>query len=223
VRLFAKLPEPGIALTANDATSDDGLARERSAYTEWANRVLFDQLDITQVIFINKDGKVSFSLDRDRETGTLKAEDHQPDLPGMEFLSAGLKLAPGAVLTSPIRFHMEAGVNDLSRFMTLSFISPVLAPSARDGAPELQGVVIFNLDVGGLAHVYNGIYWVQSNGETVSISLTEETKHPPRRPSWIFRALRNCLRRANWTCGNRLTSRFSGSPSSLPRAPARYG
>jgi len=173
VRLFAKLPEPGIALPSNDATGDDELARERSAYTEWANRVLFDQLDITQVIFINKDGKVCFSLDRDHATGILKSEDHQPDLPGMEFLSAGLELAPGAVLTSPIRFHMETDANDLSRFMTLSFISPMLAPSAQDGAPELQGVVIFNLDVGGLAHVYNGIYWVQSNGEYLAYRRDE--------------------------------------------------
>ncbi|MFQ5644122.1 MAG: response regulator [Thiogranum sp.] len=173
VRLFAKLPEPGITRSANKETGHDSLTREREAYTEWANRVLFDQLDITQVIFINKEGKVSFSLDRDYESGMLQAGNHQPDLPGMDFLSAGLKLSPGAVLTSPIRFHMESDSNDLRRFMTLSFISPLLTASARDGAPELLGVVVFNLDVGGLAHVYNGIYWVQNNGEYLAYQMDE--------------------------------------------------
>jgi len=167
VRLFAKLPEPGIAHTADSKhePGNDRLARERTAYTDWANRVLFDQLDITQVIFINNEGKVSFSLDRDYQTGLLKAGNHEPDLPDMDFLSAGMKLAPGAVLTSPIRFHTRSGSSDLSRFMTLSFVSPLYTRSAQDGTGKLLGLVLFNLDVGGLAHVYNGIYWVQNNGE----------------------------------------------------------
>jgi len=173
VRLFAKLPEPGIAQTTQHEPGNERLTRKRTAYTDWANRVLFDQLDITQVIFINKEGKVTFSLDRSYESGILEAGNHQPDLPGMNFLSAGLKLSPGAVLTSPIRFHIKPGDNDLSRFMTLSFISPLFAASAQDGAPELLGVVVFNLDVGGLAHVYNGIYWVQNNGEYLTYQLDE--------------------------------------------------
>jgi signal transduction histidine kinase/ActR/RegA family two-component response regulator len=173
VRLFAKLPEPGIALTSSGEPTSDRLFQERLAYAEWANRVLFDQLDITQLIFINKDGKVSFSLDRDHETGILKSGDHQPHLPSTEFLYAGLKLSPGAVLTSPINFNMEHDSKDPRHFMTLSFISPLLAPSTQDGVPELQGIVIFNLDVGGLAHVYNGIYWVQNNGEYLAYRRDE--------------------------------------------------
>ena len=174
VRLFAKLPEPGIALTPDsDDTDSNRLKRARTAYTEWANRVLFDQLDITQVIFINRNGEVSFSLDRDRETGLLGAGNHVPDLPSTEFLTAGLKLVSGAVLTSPISFHQQRSTSDPSRFMTLSFISPLISTSQDDGSPELQGVVVFNLDVGGLAHIYNGIYWVQNNGEYLSYRRDE--------------------------------------------------
>jgi signal transduction histidine kinase/ActR/RegA family two-component response regulator len=54
--------------------------------------------------------------------------------------------------------------------MTLSFISPLVTSSSPNGVPELRGVVVFNLDVGGLAHVYDQIYWAQSDGEYLADS-----------------------------------------------------
>lgn len=168
VRLFAKLPEPGIALDPDATTADDALRQKRTVYTDWANRVLFDQLDVIQVIFFNRNGDVSFSLDRNQETGILESGDHTPDLPGTEFFSAGLKQAPGSVLASPISFNPEVGTATPNRFMTLRLISPLVTSSPQDGTPELLGVVLFNLDVGGLAHVYRGIYWVLDNGEYLS-------------------------------------------------------
>ena len=166
VRLFAKLPEPGINLKTGK--TNDAISQKRSTYTDWANQVLFDQLDVIQVIFINKKGEVSLSLDRNQKTGLLEAGDRTPDLPGRDFILAGLNLAPGSVLTSPISFNQDVNSSAPNRFMTLRFISPLLKYKGQDSAPELQGVVLFNLDVGGLAHIYNGIYWVQNNGEYLS-------------------------------------------------------
>jgi signal transduction histidine kinase/CheY-like chemotaxis protein len=166
VRLFAKLPEPGIDPDAGRADAE--LVQQRSAYTDWANKVLFDQLDVIQVIFIRKNGEVSFSLDRNQKTGLLEKGDHKPDLPGTEFFLSGLNLAPGSVLTSPISFNQTVDTSAPNRFMTLRFISPLIKYTGKDSAPELQGLVLFNLDVGGLAHIYNGIYWVQNNGEYLS-------------------------------------------------------
>ena len=166
VRLFAKLPEPGINLKTGE--TNDTISQQRSTYTDWANQVLFDQLDVIQVIFINKKGEVSLSLDRNQKTGLLEAGDRKPDLPGRDFVLAGLNLAPGSVLTSPISFNQDVNSSAPNRFMTLRFISPLLKYKGQDSAPELQGVVLFNLDVGGLAHIYNGIYWVQNNGEYLS-------------------------------------------------------
>ena len=113
VRLFAKLPEPGIALANDPNTSEEDIANARLAYTDWANRVLFDQLDIIQLIFIDKSGDVSFSLDRSSDTGILTVEDHLPDVPDLAFLSAGFKLAPGSVLTSPISFNEDVSEADV--------------------------------------------------------------------------------------------------------------
>lgn len=170
VRLFAKLPEPGIALP-EDEKQDAGLLRQaRHAYADWANRILFDQLDIIQVIFIDSHGKVSLSLNRNQQTGLLEADELAADLPRLDFLSAGLNVTPGTVLTSPISLDKALDENAPNRFMTLSFISPLVTAAGSDGAPTLRGVVVFNLDVGGLAHVYNGIYWVQDDGQYLADS-----------------------------------------------------
>jgi signal transduction histidine kinase/CheY-like chemotaxis protein len=166
VRLFAKLPEPGIDPDAG--TPDDELVRRRSAYTDWANEVLFDQLDVIQVVFVRKNGHVSFSLDRNQQTGLLEQGNHTADLPGTDFFLSGLNLAPGSVLTGPISFNQAVDASAPNRFMTLRFVSPLVKYAGKDSAPELQGLVLFNLDVGGLAHIYNGIYWVLNNGEYLS-------------------------------------------------------
>jgi signal transduction histidine kinase/ActR/RegA family two-component response regulator len=174
VRLFAKIPEPGIAMPEDQRKDADKLAEARRAYTDWANRVLFDQLDVIQVIFIDSQGKISLSLDRDQRTGLLEQNKTAAELPRLSFLSAGLKVAPGTVLTSPIRLNKSADNQAPNRFMTLSFISPLISASTPGGSPELHGVVVFNLDVGGLAQVYNGIYWVQNNGDY----LTDSSQGP---------------------------------------------
>jgi len=169
VRLFAKFPEPGIALP--DAKKHDAkqVLLERQSYIDWANRVLFDQLDITEVIFINSHGQVSLAMNRNRQSGVLGKEDGASiNLPHLDFLTAGLNVAPGTVLTSPINLKKANNKNTPNRPMTLSFISPLVTASEDSGEPLLRGVVVFNLDVGGLAQVYNGIYWVQNNGEYLS-------------------------------------------------------
>jgi signal transduction histidine kinase/CheY-like chemotaxis protein len=176
VRLFAKMPEPGMLPAASTGASKETLERNRKGYTEWANRVLFDQPDIIQVAFIRKNGDVVFSLTRDRETGILVADDWTVELPSEHFVAAGLKVGPGVVLTSPIRFNQDIIESEPQRFMTLSFISPLFAASSQGVMPEVQGAVIFNLDVGGLAHVYSGLYWVLDNGEYLSAGKRSGTR-----------------------------------------------
>ncbi len=173
VRLFAKLPEPGIVLPEQDRKDADKLLEARNAYADWANRILFDQLDITQIIFIDSHGKVSLALNRNQRTGLLEPDNEAADLPRLDFLSAGLNVAPGTVLTSPISLDRTVDNTAPNRFMTLSFISPLVTSSSPEGIPELHGVVVVNLDVGGLAHVYDGIYWVQNNGEYLTDSSSK--------------------------------------------------
>ncbi len=168
VRLFARLPEPAMTRPVDKHADNERLERARADYVDWANRVLFDQRDITQIIFIGSDGQLSLAMSRNPQSGLLESDRHNVDMPTLEFLSAGLKVSPGTVLTSPIDLDESARERAPNRFMTLSFISPVISPSPADGSPQLRGVVVFRLDIGGLAHFYNGIYWVRNNGEYLS-------------------------------------------------------
>ena len=65
VRLLAKLPEPG-ALVGGDGNEDDteiDLARAR--YTQWIDRILGDERDITEILFLDEVGVERFWLERD--------------------------------------------------------------------------------------------------------------------------------------------------------------
>lgn len=167
-RLFAKFPEPGLNIKPTTEEAQDKIHEGRAAYTEWANRVLFDQPDVSEVIFINRDGDLSFSLDRDIKTGILMPNSQLPSMPPTDFVTEGLKLRPGTVLTSPIVVDRTSGISAPDRFMTLRFITPVFSTEPSSGGPEFDGAVVLNLDVGGLARVYNGIYWVQDDGNYLS-------------------------------------------------------
>jgi signal transduction histidine kinase/CheY-like chemotaxis protein len=167
VLLLAKLPEPGMLLDPAHSETDKTLKEARGSYTDWVNRVLFDQLDITEIVFLDQAGRSHFSLERDPKTGVLTPGKQPPALPSADFLAVGLQMPPGRVLTGPISINWEAGKSDPKRFMTLRFISPIVvsAPdSVSDGVPETRGAVLVNMDVGGLAGAYPGIYWVHDNG-----------------------------------------------------------
>ena len=167
VLLLAKLPEPGMLVDPAHSETGKTLKEARSSYTDWVNRVLFDQLDITAIVFLDQAGRSRFSLERDSKTGVLTPGKQPPALPSADFIAAGLQRPPGSVLTGPISINWEAGKSDPKRFMTLRFISPIVgsAPhSASDGIPETRGAVLVNMDVGGLAGAYRGIYWVHDNG-----------------------------------------------------------
>jgi signal transduction histidine kinase/CheY-like chemotaxis protein len=168
VRLFAKFPEPGLNMNATNDEELEKVHDGRAAYTDWANRVLFDQPDVSEVIFIDRNGELSFALDRDIKTGILTPSSELPNLPPADFVTAGLKLRPGDVLTSPIVVDRESGVSAPDRFMTLRFIAPVFSIAPLSGNTEFNGAAVFNLDVGGLASVYHGIYWVQNDGQYLS-------------------------------------------------------
>jgi signal transduction histidine kinase/ActR/RegA family two-component response regulator len=178
VRLLAKMPEPGMVLGDDDPKALQTLKTARAGYIDWVNQVLIDQLDITQILFLDENGESRFWLDRDHETGRLEAreEDWQGLTPKLEQVRG--QLASGQVITGPIVFDSGKDGALPNRFMQLSLIGPVVIPmvSAETGEIEEQrGEVIMYLDMGGLARVYRGIYWVQSDGSY--LSMTEDEKY----------------------------------------------
>jgi signal transduction histidine kinase/CheY-like chemotaxis protein len=167
VRLLAKMPEPGMLLGDDDPQALQALEAARLGYIEWVNQVLIDQLDITQVLFLDEDGKPRLWLDRDSDTGRLGVrEEDTPDL-NPKLVETGAHIPPGGVVTGPIIFKRVPGGALSNRFMQLSLIGPVVIPmiSPETGeVTETRGTVIVYLDIGGLARAYRGIYWVQNDG-----------------------------------------------------------
>ena len=176
-RLLAKLPEPGMLL-ADDAP---GLQAARAGYVAWANQVLFDQLDITRIFFLDANGNTLFSLDRDHSTGFLVAGNDGPAAQGdaeRRLHEAAQHLAPGAVMNGPIVFDRVSGKTTPNLFMQMGLVSPVLLQSlsAEDSdTTQAHGSVILYLDMGGLAHAYRGNYWVLDNGQYLD-SYTGESR-----------------------------------------------
>jgi signal transduction histidine kinase/ActR/RegA family two-component response regulator len=167
VRLLAKMPEPGMLLGEADPPSVQAFEAARTGYVDWVNRVLGDQLDITQVVFQGEDGNSRLWLDRDHETGRLEARKEVSQSLNPKLVEAGRQIPPGGVVTGPITFSRMPGETLPNRFMQLSLISPVVMPvvSADTGeVTEKRGEVVMYLDMGGLARAYRGIYWVQSDG-----------------------------------------------------------
>ena len=157
IRLLAKLPEPGLILGKQGDADQIDVARAR--YTGWINQILADQRDITQLLFVDDQGEERFWLTRDPRSQQWRPTSQPPQLPGAEFLDAGLHLDPGAVLVSRIRVDPVAGAADPRQLMTLNLIGPI------GGATEpSRGAVVMGIDVGGLAQFYRDTLWVNQDG-----------------------------------------------------------
>jgi signal transduction histidine kinase/ActR/RegA family two-component response regulator len=179
VRLLAKMPDPAMVLGDESPPSEQALEIARAGYIDWVNQVLIDQLDITQILYLDEDGNSSMWLERDEETGRLVMRKETRQGLNPKFVEAGRHIPPGAVVTGPIIFDRKASKASSHRFMQLSLISPVVIPiiSAETGEmTEKRGEVIMYLDMGGLARAYRGIYWVLSDGSYLGMMDDEQTE-----------------------------------------------
>jgi signal transduction histidine kinase/ActR/RegA family two-component response regulator len=178
VRLLAKLPEG--ELLVQDPSQVDPAARAslESHYADAINRILYDQDDIVQVLFLDRAGTAQHWLERDARSGRLVPESAMLDRPGHGFVEAGLRLEPGGVLISPVSVNPEAGARDPKRFMVLRLISPLTTVAAAQASAERPGgaaggAVVINIDVGGLAEAYPKTYWVLDDGRFLRYGGTE--------------------------------------------------
>ncbi len=165
VRLLAKLPEASALLGKSQDRSGLTIGMTRAHYTQWINRILHDQLDIIQILFLDQHGRAQFWLARDKDSQELVPDGAPLDMPSRPFFDAGMALTAGGVLISPISVNPELAVSDPKRFMMLRLISPIVAPgSTTEEGQDLIGAVVINIDVGGMARAYRNTYWVHSDG-----------------------------------------------------------
>ncbi len=158
VRLLAKLPEPG-ALVGDDGKEDQAemdLARAR--YTQWINRILGEERDITEILFLDEAGVERFWLERD---GGGKWQPTTRRLRGVPPDQVALLLSGRVsnVVLSPLRIDLSA--DDPARVFTLQLLSPIASGVPGDTP---IGLVAITLDIAGLVRRDNKTLWVYGDG-----------------------------------------------------------
>jgi len=162
IRLLVKLPEPGVVLGEGQSADNKRIDLARLKYTEWINRILGDQLDIVDILFLDQNGIARFWLSRDAETRLWKPTLEPPYLPAGDSINLVMRATTPAVLLTPVVVNENS--DDLSRAMTLQLVSP-LGPG--EGKPT-YGAVVMTVDIGGLVRRDPGTYWVHDDGRYLS-------------------------------------------------------
>ncbi|HEB97373.1 MAG TPA: response regulator [Sedimenticola thiotaurini] len=160
VQLLAKLPEPGTILGGDRQQDGEAIDKARARYTLWINRILGDQLDIIELVFLDDQGRIQFWLQRDKTSQEWLPTAEPPQLPDPRVIRAALNAEPGNVLVSPISLNPVAGSSDPRRFMTLRLIGPIPDPSGNGTI----GAIMMVIDVGGIARSYRNTLWVHNDG-----------------------------------------------------------
>ncbi|MBL3599955.1 MAG: response regulator [gamma proteobacterium endosymbiont of Lamellibrachia anaximandri] len=163
LRLLAKLPEPGGVLGESGVEDEARIDKARVNYTRWINKVLRDQFDIIQILFLDDQASPRFWLERNARTQRWEPSATQPDLPNLEMRQAGMRQELGTVAVSLISLNPAAAHDDPRRFMTLRMVSPIEG-SGPQGFGKTVGAVVANVDVGGMARAYRNTLWVNNDG-----------------------------------------------------------
>ncbi len=158
IRLLAKLPEPGMVLGSGGAGDPEQIDRARVKYVEWINRILRDQLDIVDILFLDKEGLARFWLSRNAETRRWEPTTVPPYMPQRKSLELVLQATTPAVFLTPVVVDEKAA--DLARAITLQLLTP-LGPD--EGKPT-YGVVVMTVDIGGLVRRDPNTLWVHDDG-----------------------------------------------------------
>jgi signal transduction histidine kinase len=157
VRLLAKLPEPGALIGGSSEQTEIDLARAR--YTQWINRILGEERDITEILFLDEAGVERFWLERHSASGEWQPTTRR--LRGVPPGQAALLLSGRLknVVLSPLRIDLDA--EDPARVFTLQLLSPI-----SSGEPDEHplGVVAITLDVAGLVRRDTKTLWVHDDG-----------------------------------------------------------
>lgn len=166
VRIISLFPHIKRLMGGQEGVELDGV---KENYTDWINRLLFDRLDIAQVLFVDLAGNQRLLMHRNPATNMMYIEETEKVSIEKSFLEGGLRAARGRVITGPIDIDKQAGQLNPTRFINLQLITPVYEQvfAATGYNPSIQpvGAVVINLDVSGLAQAFRDILWVYQNGK----------------------------------------------------------
>lgn len=169
VRIISRFPHIKQLMTGQAGPELD-MVKER--YTDWMNRLVFDRLDISQALFIDRDGNKRLLMHRNPATNEMYIEDQLVVKIDRVFFDRGMQAPRGQVLTGPIDIDEQANQLNPARFINLQLITPVFEQQQGGvgfyPSDILLGAVVINLDVSGLARAFSDILWVHHDGRYFS-------------------------------------------------------
>ena len=165
VRIISRFPHIKQLLSGQDGPE---LEVAQGRYIDWMNRLVSDRLDVVQVLFVDRDGNQRLLMQSELNTREMHIEKHHEVDLDQSFFDEGIRALWGQVITSNINIDERAGLVNPTRYMNLQLITPVFEQEVwRSGVttsvPPI-GAVVINLDISGLARVFQGILWVHDNG-----------------------------------------------------------
>ena len=175
VRIISRFPHIKQLLSGQDVQE---LEVVQGRYVDWMNRLVSDRLDVVQVLFVDRNGNQRLLMQSERNTPEMHIEKHHEVDLDQSFFDEGIRALRGRVITSNINIDERAGRENPTRYMNLQLITPVFEQQAlRSGVtapvPPI-GAVVINLDIGGLARVFQGLLWVHDDGRYLTEVGTEE-------------------------------------------------
>jgi signal transduction histidine kinase/CheY-like chemotaxis protein len=166
VRLLARLPEPGALVGSDQEKAEIDVARAR--YTDWINRILGEEVDITEIVFVDEAGVERFWLQRDSQTAKWQPTVDRPRSIAIDQLALLLSGRINNVVLSPLRIDLDA--EDPARVFTLQLLSPIA--SLVPGEPPI-GAVAITLDIAGLVRRDPRTLWVHDDGAYLKLPEAE--------------------------------------------------
>ena len=175
VRILSRFPYIKQLLSGQDEPELDAV---QGRYADWMNRLVSDRLDVVQVLFVDRDGNQRLLMQSDLNTRGMHIEKHHVVDLDQSFFDEGIRALRGQVITSNINIDERAGRVNPTRYMNLQLITPVFEQEVwRSGVttpvPPI-GAVVINLDIGGLARVFQGLLWVHDDGRYLTEVGTDE-------------------------------------------------
>lgn len=160
VRLLARLPEPSL-LARRQRSSQARVELDRARYTEWVNRILRDEQDITEIRFLDEHGEERFWLARESRTHYWYAPPKPlPPLPEKSLAairSGELK----DVAYSPVQVRLDA--RDPQRIITLQMMAPIRFEK------RYRGAVVITVDISGMVRRDPKTVWALDDGSYLNL------------------------------------------------------
>ena len=175
VRIISRFPHIKQLLSGQDGPE---LEVVQGLYVDWMNRLVSDRLDVVQVLFVDRNGNQRLLMQSEMNTPEMHIEKHHEVDLDQSFFDQGIRAPRGQVIASNINIDERAGRVNPTRYMNLQLITPVFEQQAlRSGVtapvPPI-GAVVINLDIGGLARVFQGLLWVHDDGRYLTEVGTDE-------------------------------------------------